>query len=204
MEVSDYLQTSEKRIHSRSTVLQSQKRSFLKVLQLGYQMVSLKEDAERIKQRIEQRGPIAKDVNLDVHFLKPNLQLNLLDEITRSQKGGANLDPSKIPRPVIIVPASHVAGNISLGNAKKFLEGGTYEDKSDQDNNFTSVKRTICGREVTFDVFDTVTNFSETRWNRVVAVFVNGHEWQFRDWKGGLSSDKRQLFARVRGYYLSY
>lgn len=85
MEVIDYLQTSEKRIHSRVTILQSQKRSFLKVLQLGYQMVSLKKEADRVKDRIEARGSIAKDVNLDVHFLKPNLKLNLLDEITRSQ-----------------------------------------------------------------------------------------------------------------------
>ena len=36
LDVSDYVLLNEKKIHSRSTVLQCQKRSFLKVLQLGY------------------------------------------------------------------------------------------------------------------------------------------------------------------------
>lgn len=45
-------------------------------------------------------------------------------------------------------------------------------------------------------------NFTETRWQRVVAVFINGHEWQFKDWKCG--NQKRELFARVRAYYLYY
>lgn len=36
LEVSDYILLNEKKIHSRSTVLQCQKRNFLKVLQLGY------------------------------------------------------------------------------------------------------------------------------------------------------------------------
>ena len=65
-----------------------------------------------------------------------------------------------------------------------------------------SITKTFAGREVTFDVFDSTTNFTESRWSRVVAVFVNGHDWQFRDWKG--AEDKRLLFARVRAYYLSF
>lgn len=36
LDVSDYVLLNEKKIHSRSTILQCQKRSFLKVLQLGY------------------------------------------------------------------------------------------------------------------------------------------------------------------------
>ena len=48
LEVSDYLIQNEKKIHSRSTVIQCQKRSFLKVLQLGYQMVKLEKEAEAV------------------------------------------------------------------------------------------------------------------------------------------------------------
>lgn len=33
------------------------------------------------KERIEQRGAIAKDVNLDVQIFKPQLRLNLLETI---------------------------------------------------------------------------------------------------------------------------
>ncbi len=34
------------------------------------------------KERIEKRGPIAKDVTLDVQVFKPTLAKSLLDEIT--------------------------------------------------------------------------------------------------------------------------
>lgn len=64
------------------------------------------------------------------------------------------------------------------------------------------VKRKIGDKEVIFEVYDNVQNFTETRWNRVVAVFVNGHEWQFKDWK--CSTKKRELFARVRAFYMYF
>lgn len=64
------------------------------------------------------------------------------------------------------------------------------------------VKHKIGDKEYVFEVYDNVQNFTETRWNRVVAVFVNGHEWQFKDWKCG--TQKRELFARVRAYYLHF
>jgi len=37
---------------------------------------------------------------------------------------------------------------------------------------------------------------------RVVAVFVSGYEWQFKDWP----HNKKivELFLRVRGYYIYY
>ena len=39
------------------------------------------------------------------------------------------------------------------------------------------VERKINGESVTFEIHDTVSGFSETQWNRVVAVFINGFEW---------------------------
>ena len=37
---------------------------------------------------------------------------------------------------------------------------------------------------------------------RVVAVFVNGYEWQFKDWPE--HTKMVELFLRVRGYFLHY
>lgn len=48
MEVCDYVLQNEKKIHSRATVLQCQKKSFLKVLRLGYQVVKLDEFADKM------------------------------------------------------------------------------------------------------------------------------------------------------------
>lgn len=44
--------------------------------------MKLEDKAEEIKQRIERRGPIAKDVILDEQVFRPTLTKSLLDEIT--------------------------------------------------------------------------------------------------------------------------
>ena len=109
-------------------------------------------------------------------------------------------------KPVIIVPAMLVAGGLSLANIKRFLEDGVYEERPDQMSvvqpPFVSITRRICNKQVTFDVYDSISNFTPSRWQRIVAVFVNGQDWQFREWKYG--NEKRELFARVRGYFTHY
>lgn len=59
------------------------------MLQLGYQLVKLDDKAEAVKERIEKRGAIAKDVTLDVQIFKPTLAKSLLDEITQNKQRGA-------------------------------------------------------------------------------------------------------------------
>jgi hypothetical protein len=102
-------------------------------------------------------------------------------------------------------------GNLALTNVQQFLEKGFYTEDAkngapkvimNSGCEMVEVKHKIGDKEYTFDVYDNVANFSETRWNRVCAVFVNGHEWQFKEWKCG--QQKRELFTRVRAYYLYY
>ena len=155
-------------------------------------------------------------------MLRPKQSLNLLDTILQvdKRKGKFLLDSklsicaandfSVMPHPVIIVPGMLVSGNISLANVKRFLEDGLYEEQGSaatmesalQPSHMVTVKRRIGNRTVTFDVYDSVTNFTESRWTRVVAVFVNGQDWQFKEWKK--HDSKRELFARVRGFYMHY
>jgi len=61
------------------------------VLQLGYQLVKLDEKADLVKERIEKKGAIARDVTLDVQLFKPKVAKSLLDEITmnRGRSGSA-------------------------------------------------------------------------------------------------------------------
>ena len=114
---------------------------------------------------------------------------------------------------MIIVPALLVPGNLALTNVKRFLEEGFYEEspKSSERLQATQVvtlKKTLNGKQVLFDVYDSVANFSDSRWSRVVAVFVNGQDWQFKDWRptggSGTELNKRELFARVRGYFFNF
>ncbi len=41
----------------------------------------------------------------------------------------------------------------------------------------------------------------EKDWDRVVAVFVAGKEWQFKDWKW---SNPAELFQQVLGVHLTF
>jgi hypothetical protein len=93
-------------------------------------MVRLDDRALAIKQRIESRGAIAKDVTLDIHCMRQQATKSLLESITHmaSESQFGRLASSKRPRPIIIVPAMHTSGSLSLTNVKQFLENGTYVD----------------------------------------------------------------------------
>jgi len=45
-----------------------------------------------------------------------------------------------------------------------------------------SFKKNIKGKDITFDIYDSVTSFTKNDWKRVVGVFVIGPDWQFKDW----------------------
>ena len=103
-----------------------------------------------------------------------------------------------------------MAGNLSLANVKSFLEDGNYQEEPDQSgtvqpilsSQMVTISRRIGNKMVKFDVYDSVTNFTKSRWSRIVAVFDNGQDWQFKEWKN--NDTKRELFARGRGYYIHY
>lgn len=50
-------------------------------------------------------------------------------------------------------------------------------------------------------MIDSTTKMSTKDWSRVVAVFVLGQAWQFKDWHW---SSPVELFSNVRGFYLKY
>ena len=115
---------------------------------------------------------------------------------------------TKNNRPIIIVPASFNQGNICTLNAKAFLQDGQYQvpPPTGQAASPVLVDRKINGETVTFEVHDSVLSFTQSQWNRIVAVFVMGQEWQFKDWLEKLGGARRyvELFLRVRGYYLHF
>ena len=95
-------------------------------------------------------------------------------------------------------------------NAVKFLVSGVYqggeelmtEANHEQILEKETFARKIGGREIEFDIYDSVTSFVKNDWKRVVAVFVAGPEWQFKDWP---SKEKIvDIFQKVRGYYLHF
>jgi RNA pol II accessory factor, Cdc73 family, C-terminal len=156
-------------------------------------------------------------VRVDLNILgKRNLKKrSLLEEILKTSRGsgaGKLLLRSQTPLdfgnqggqqhsnniPIIIIPGSVIAGNLSMANSKSFLQDGAYLNASQQ--NIGAVKERVVvehkmsgsgGEKVLFEVHDSVTSFSDAQWKRVVAVFVNGHLWQFKDWQEKMSTDKQ-------------
>lgn len=85
------------------------------------------------------------------------------------------------------------------------------EKKENEDYSFT---RKIGNELVTFEVVDSVYNFSPKQWARVVCLFTNGELFQLKDWPpkeddAKLSDQARQtkivnVFHRVKGFFLHY
>lgn len=66
-------------------------------------------------------------------------------------------------------------------------------------NNFT---KKINGKELNFEIHSNVKNFSKSDWRRVVAVFVQGSDWEFSDWPK--NETPTSILLKVNGFHLKY
>ena len=129
-------------------------------------------------------------------------------------------------KPIIVVPAADVKGNISLKNTKMFLEGGKYleteceeikkilsaQNETEKYENKKTMTRKIGNDLVTFEIYDSTYGFTKKEWRRVVCLFTNGEPFQLKDWppKENESTEQEKsqkvvnLFHRVKGFYLHY
>jgi len=108
------------------------------------------------------------------------------------------------PHPIIIVPSNPIPGNLSLQNAKEFLEKGNYHEVTSVQpiQQPVYLSRNVRGKKVTFEIYDSIMGFTKKHWRRVVAVFVQGPRYQFKDWPSG--NDLVNLFLTFKGFYLKY
>ena len=110
-------------------------------------------------------------------------------------------------KPIIIVPMG-AAGTISSINAGDFLEDGKYmtiEEKrksGGQREKERYITRTLSnGMKGKYLLVDSP-KFDPKDWDRVVAVFVLGQTWQFKDWPDKYAKPV-ELFTRVLGVHLT-
>mmetsp|Transcript_6388 Transcript_6388/g.18404 ORF Transcript_6388/g.18404 Transcript_6388/m.18404 type:complete len:487 (-) Transcript_6388:337-1797(-) len=113
--------------------------------------------------------------------------------------------------PIIIVPKGFDT-KLNMFNAKAFLEEGKFQKWEDaqaagvRKSSKETFKRTI-GRTkpVVYHVTDAAPDKRDPTWRRVVAVFVQGKDWQFRGWpfKGVEEGDMVDSFSRMLAVYLA-
>jgi len=142
--------------------------------------------------------------------MKKSLLEEILDMKTEESTDGM---------PIIIVPSHDEDGNINLYNAVDLLGNGKYVDPKTAKENFLKksgneivnkvfITRKIKGKDVTFEIRN---KLDKHHWKRVVAAFLLGPEWQFRDWPVQekpatlfLKSIFEKIILIVRAFYLKY
>lgn len=146
-----------------------------------------------------------------------------------SKKAAPSVSKGKVV-PIVIVPPAQTS-KISLLNAADLLDKGLWvplQQKKDQKSVtaatpasstvttpassskrkykaevFVHVSQREDGSEVRteFEVVQDTSKFEKDDWNRVIAIFTNGKEWEFKGWKLG---DPATMFHRVPGFYVAF
>lgn len=115
--------------------------------------------------------------------------------------------------PIIIIPSS-ASSVITMANIKAFLENGQYissKDLPEEENDILKISKkfdvtkqndasnTVVGKNIRFNIVNNTRMFVKPEyWDRVVAVVVNGQEWQFDDYKW---SNPEELFKHCNGVF---
>ena len=137
---------------------------------------------------------------------------------TKAQKKAAALSPSKKAtrpylvgkKPIILLPKGMTApvtilnGYDFFANARFIPRDVMMKDKALQANSKkTTLTHKMAGVGlVEYELLDNPRKLTtREEWERVVAVIVLGHKWQFKDWPGKYS-DPVQLFAKTFGFYI--
>lgn len=123
---------------------------------------------------------------------------------TVSSQKGAKVEGGP---PIILVPSAFQT-LLNMYNAKEFLEDGVYvsaDVKAKADSKkpevVTFLRKMGRDKPVKYEVRDKPTVLSAKDWERVIAVFVLGKEWQFKDWP---FKDHVEIFSKIMGIYLRF
>jgi parafibromin len=204
-EVVEQIQSHERPTMTKDMMLQSNTRNFKHILNLMY--------LRQTDGKHRMRGTTA---------VQTGAALSQKRGRNSSKKdGGAEGDKRTRPDvnivPIIIVPAA-MTSNITIANAKDFLENGQWisSQKKKEELRGSSAKPLSAGKvgffhathhedgsesKARFEVVDNVRGFTSKDWNRVIAVFTNGKEWEFKGFK---SSAPAKLFNEISGFYLAF
>ncbi|KAK1390554.1 RNA polymerase II accessory factor [Heracleum sosnowskyi] len=190
----------ERPFKDRESLLQCRNRDFYSVL-----VAATKRNEERERSEMQQRkdGLVAKSrierrYGEDVGF-------------EATPKAKMHLKGSKIGEgvPIILVPSASQT-LITIYNVKEFLEDGVYiptdvkvkQMKGPKPDCVTVQKKFSRDRVVTaYEVRDKPSALKAEDWDRVVAVFVLGKEWQFKDWP---FKDHVEIFNNILGFYMHH
>ena len=121
---------------------------------------------------------------------------SFLDELTKN-------DDLKGNKAIIVVPSIYSEGNLCMENAVEFLNNGKYIPGNNINKNIDNIfVKKILGKEISFEICSNVRTFTKNEWKKVVAVFVQGDDWEFKDWPKG--ENVSSILQKIKGFYLKY
>ncbi|XP_058790580.1 parafibromin [Phymastichus coffea] len=122
------------------------------------------------------------------------------------QQAAQNKRPSRTP--IIIIPSAN-SSLITMYNAKEILQDLRYvsnEEKKRQatkrENEILLQRRKEGGLTVPYRVIDNPQKLTNADWERVVAVFVMGPQWQFKGWP--FDENPVEIFSKVCAFHVKY
>ncbi|KAL8121760.1 protein CDC73 homolog [Apium graveolens] len=190
----------ERPFKDRESLLQCRNRDFYSVL-----VAATKRNEERERSEMQQRK--------DGLVAKSRIERRYGDEVgfDATPKAKMHLKGSKIGEgvPIILVPSASQT-LITIYNVKEFLEDGVYiptdvkvkQMKGAKPECVTVQKKFSRDRVVTaYEVRDKPSALKAEDWDRVVACFVLGKEWQFKDWP---FKDHVEIFNNLVGFYMRF
>ncbi|KAM3233544.1 protein CDC73 [Capsicum annuum] len=199
----ELIKAVEKPLKDREAILFCKNRDFYSVF-----TAALRRDEERQRAESLQRkdGLVAKS-RIERGFGGGGDELGY----DGGPKAKMHLKGSKIGEgvPIILVPSAF-STLITIYNVKEFLEDGVFiptdvklkQMKGSKPDCITVQKKFSRDRVVTaYEVRDKPSALKTEDWDRVVAVFVLGKEWQFKDWP---FKDHVEIFNRIVGFFLRF
>ena len=115
--------------------------------------------------------------------------------------------------PIIVIPNT-ATSLISMLNVLDLLQDLKYvstEEKRKTLQNQNAPKdceiimhRREDGKNQQFKVVDNINKIAQQDWDRVVAVFAQGQQWQFKGWPFGSTNppNPADIFSKVKGFHL--
>ncbi|KAK3042171.1 hypothetical protein RJ639_001291 [Escallonia herrerae] len=196
------LMAMEKPLKDRELLLECRNRDFYAVL-----TAATRRDEERQRLESQQR----KDGLVAKNRIERGYGEELGFGFDGTPKPKMHLKGSKIGEgvPIILVPSAFQT-LITIYNVKEFLENGVFvptdavakQSKEPRPDCVTVQKKFSRDRVVTaYEVRDKPSALKPEDWDRVVAVFVLGKEWQFKDWP---FKDHVEIFNKILGFYMRF
>ncbi|KAJ3674750.1 hypothetical protein LUZ60_005366 [Juncus effusus] len=208
LDTADYvsmIRALERPLKDREALLEAKNRDFFSVL-----IASTRREEERQRSEAQQRkdGVVAK-----------SRLVGMSNEDRPDEKAIAQAGPGSVPKqavrmkgvPIILVPSASQT-LITIYNVREFLEDGIFVPSDVKAKSMKGARpdcvtvqkklsRDRAGAVGAYEVRDKPSVLKAEDWERVVAVFVLGKEWQFKDWP---FKDHVEIFNKIIGFYIRF